>query len=285
MSIKTAKAVSGAPASIPGVKHVIAVASGKGGVGKSTTTVNLAVSLQRAGARVGILDADIYGPNIPQLLGAHEHPKSSDGKTLLPVEAHGLQTMSIGYLIDQDDQPMIWRGPMATGALQQLLRDTQWDNLDYLFIDLPPGTGDIQLTMSQKIPVTGGVIVTTPQDIALLDVKKGLKMFERVKIPVLGILENMAGHICSKCGHLDHVFGQGGGAHVANEYNVDLLGSVPLDRRIREQSDHGLPITLADGESEISQAYATAATCLSEKIDRQARSGGVKFPKIVVETS
>jgi ATP-binding protein involved in chromosome partitioning len=267
---------------IPGVKNVIAVASGKGGVGKSTTTVNLALALVKLGARVGVLDADIYGPSIPLMLGVNEHPKSKDGKRLEPVPAHGLQTMSIGYLLDDEKRPVIWRGPMVSSALQQLLRDTNWDNLDYLLIDLPPGTGDIQLTMSQKIPVSGGVVVTTPQDVALLDARKGLEMFNRVKISVLGVLENMAQHICSECGHVEHIFGEAGGQQLADTVNVPLLGSLPLNIRIREQSDKGEPIVVQEVSGEIANAYKIAALSMVANLSLQGEGARGKFPKIVV---
>src|SRR5207249_1906171 len=232
---------------IPGIKNIIAVASGKGGVGKSTTAVNLALALAAEGAQVGVLDADIYGPSQPTMLGIAGRPESRDGKTLEPLEAYGLQAMSIGCLIDVDT-PMVWRGPMVTQALQQLLTQTNWRDLDYLIIDMPPGTGDIQLTLSQKVPVTGAVIVTTPQDIALLDARKGLKMFEKVGIPILGIVENMSTHICSNCGHEEHIFGQGGAERMCKEYGVELLGSLPLDIAIREQADSGKPTVVADPE-------------------------------------
>ncbi|OGV72439.1 MAG: ATP-binding protein, partial [Methylophilales bacterium RIFCSPHIGHO2_02_FULL_57_10] len=229
---------------IPNVKNIIAVASGKGGVGKSTTAVNLALALAAEGASVGILDADIYGPSQPLMLGINARPESTDGKSMEPLEAYGVQAMSIGFLIDMDT-PMVWRGPMVTGALEQLLRETNWRALDYLVIDLPPGTGDIQLTLSQKVPVTGAIIVTTPQDIALLDARKGLKMFEKVGVPIVGLVENMSTHICSKCGHEEHIFGAGGGAQMCKDYDVELLGSLPLDIKIRENSDNGMPIVAA----------------------------------------
>ncbi|OGI49684.1 MAG: ATPase, partial [Candidatus Muproteobacteria bacterium RIFCSPHIGHO2_02_FULL_65_16] len=217
---------------IPGVKNIIAVASGKGGVGKSTVAVNLALALSVEGANVGILDADIYGPSQPRMLGVKMKPESKDGKSLEPLVSYHLQSMSIGYLVEEDT-PMIWRGPMVTQALEQLLKDTNWKDLDYLVVDLPPGTGDTQLTLAQKVPVTGAVIVTTPQDIALLDARKALKMFEKVEIPVLGVVENMSTHICSKCGHEEHIFGEGGGQRMAADYDVDFLGALPLDIRIR----------------------------------------------------
>jgi len=263
------------------IKNIIAVASGKGGVGKSTTTTNLALALHLEGARVGILDADIYGPNQPQMLGATEKPSSKDGKTLTPVMAHGIQSMSIGYLVDANT-PMVWRAPMAVGALQQLLADTEWDNLDYLLIDLPPGTGDIQLTLAQKIPLTGAVIVTTPQDIALLDVRKAIEMFNKVKVPVLGVVENMSMHICSQCGHAEPIFGEGGGASMAQEYQVDLLGSLPLDIKIRQQADAGKPIVITEPEGKIAQIYRTIACKVVAKL-QQVEKITTKFPKIVIE--
>ena len=245
---------------LPNVKNIIAVASGKGGVGKSTTSVNLALALAAEGANVGLLDADIYGPSQPQMLGISGRPESTDGKSMDPMLAHGIQAMSIGFLID-NDTPMVWRGPMVTGALEQLLRDTKWRDLDYLVIDLPPGTGDIQLTLAQKIPVTGAIIVTTPQDIALLDARKGLKMFEKVSIPILGIVENMSTHICSQCGHEEHIFGTGGGALMSKDYSVDLLGSLPLDIKIREQSDGGQPTVIADPNGPIATIYKKNSAC------------------------
>lgn len=265
------------------IKNIIAVAAGKGGVGKSTTTVNLALALKAEGARVGILDADIYGPNQPQMLGVAptQRPKSKNGKTLEPIIAHGIQSMSIGYLIDSNT-PMVWRGPMATSALQQLLNDTAWDNLDYLLIDLPPGTGDIQLTLAQKIPLTGAIIVTTPQDIALLDVRKAIAMFEKVKVPILGVVENMSIHICSQCNHAESIFGHGGGEQIAKQFNVDLLGSLPLDIRIREQVDQGNPTVVAEPDSKITQIYRDIARQLAAKL-LQANRYTSKFPNIVIE--
>jgi ATP-binding protein involved in chromosome partitioning len=269
---------------LPNVKNIIAVASGKGGVGKSTTSVNLALALAAEGATVGLLDADIYGPSQPQMLGISGRPESSDGKSMDPMLAHGIQAMSIGFLID-NDTPMVWRGPMVTGALEQLLRDTKWNNLDYLVIDLPPGTGDIQLTLAQKIPVTGAIIVTTPQDIALLDARKGLKMFEKVNIPILGIVENMSTHICSNCGHEEHIFGSGGGAAMCKDYNVDLLGSLPLDIKIREQSDNGKPTVIAEPDSKIAQIYKQIARAAAIKIANSSVNHSNKFPNIVIQNT
>jgi len=253
------------------VRNVIAIASGKGGVGKSTTAVNLALALQRQGARVGLLDADIYGPSVPAMLGLSGRPDSPDNKSIEPLRAFGVEAMSIGLLIDTDT-PMIWRGPMATSALTQLFNDTLWDDLDYLLVDLPPGTGDIQLTLSQKIPVAGAVIVTTPQEIATLDARKALKMFEKVEVPVLGIVENMAVHTCSNCGHTEHLFGEGGGQRMAAEYGVPLLGSLPLEIAIREQGDAGTPIVAAAPESAAAQAYLAAATRLAEELAKRPRA-------------
>lgn len=269
---------------LPGVKNIIAVASGKGGVGKSTTAVNLALALAAEGATVGILDADIYGPSQPQMLGISGRPDSADGKSIEPMQSHGIQAMSIGFLVDVDT-PMVWRGPMVTGALEQLLRDTRWKDLDYLVIDLPPGTGDIQLTLSQKVPVTGAIIVTTPQDIALLDARKGLKMFEKVGIPILGIVENMSTHICSNCGHEEHIFGAGGGAAMGKDYNVDLLGSLPLDIRIREQADGGTPTVVADPDSKIAATYRSIARTTAIKIAQLGLDHSSKFPSIVIQNT
>jgi ATP-binding protein involved in chromosome partitioning len=269
---------------LPNVKNVIAVASGKGGVGKSTTSVNLALALAAEGATVGLLDADIYGPSQPQMLGLSGRPDSADGKSIEPMEAYGIQAMSIGFLVDTDT-PMVWRGPMVTGALEQLLRDTKWRDLDYLIIDLPPGTGDIQLTLAQKIPVTGAIIVTTPQDIALLDARKGLKMFEKVGIPILGIVENMSTHICSNCGHEEHVFGAGGGESMCKDYNVDLLGSLPLDIKIREQADNGKPTVVAEPESTIATIYKSIARQSAIKIANAGLDHSSKFPNIVIQNT
>ena len=269
---------------IPGVKNIIAVASGKGGVGKSTTAVNLALALVAEGARVGLLDADIYGPSQPQMLGISGRPESADGKSLEPMEAFGLQAMSIGFLIDVET-PMVWRGPMVTQALQQLLGDTRWKEVDYLVIDLPPGTGDIQLTLAQQVPVTGAVSVTTPQDIALLDARKGLKMFEKVGIPILGIVENMSTHICSKCGHEEHIFGAGGGDRMAKDYGVEMLGALPLDIQIREQGDAGRPTVATDPDGRVAEIYRAIARKVAIKIAEQARDMTSKFPNIVVQNT
>lgn len=269
---------------IKGIKNIIAVASGKGGVGKSTTAVNLALALAEEGASVGILDADIYGPSQPRMLGVHGKPESKDGKTLEPMSGHGIQAMSIGFLVDEET-PMIWRGPMVTQALQQLLNDTNWDDLDYLVVDLPPGTGDTQLTLAQQVPVSGAVIVTTPQDIALLDARKGLKMFEKVEVPVLGIVENMSIHICSNCGHEEHIFGEGGGKRMAEQYDVDFLGALPLDIRIREETDAGKPTVVAEPESRIAQIYREIARRTAAKLSQQAKNYAAKFPKIVIQNN
>ena len=269
---------------LPNVKNIIAVASGKGGVGKSTTAVNLALALSAEGARVGILDADIYGPSQPTMLGIHGRPESTDGQILEPMTGQGLQAMSIGFLIDEDT-PMVWRGPMVTSALEQLLKQTNWKDLDYLVVDMPPGTGDIQLTLSQKVPVTGAVIVTTPQDIALLDARKGLKMFEKVGVPILGLVENMAIHVCSNCGHQEHIFGQGGGQKMAADYNIHYLGGLPLDIRIREQADSGRPTVVADPDGELSLVYKEIARKVAVRIAEQARDMSLKFPTIVVQNT
>ena len=269
---------------LPNVKNTIAVASGKGGVGKSTTSINLALALHAEGASVGILDADIYGPSQPRMLGLKGKPDSHDGKTVEPKENYHIQSMSIGYLIDEET-PMIWRGPMVTGALEQLLNDTNWRDLDYLVIDLPPGTGDIQLTLCQKIPVSGAVIVTTPQDIALLDARKALKMFEKVQVPVLGIIENMSTHICSKCGNEEHIFGSGGGESMAKQYEVELLGSLPLDVKIREGGDNGKPTVAIEPNSVISDNYRDIARSVAAKISLQAKDYTSRFPKIVIENN
>ncbi len=269
---------------IDNVKNIIAVASGKGGVGKSTVSVNLALALAAEGAKVGLLDADIYGPSQPRMLGIEGRPESKDGQTLEPMQAHGIQAMSIGFLIDEET-PMIWRGPMVTQALEQLLNDTNWSGLDYLVIDLPPGTGDTQLTLAQKVPVSGAVIVTTPQDIALLDARKGFKMFEKVEVPVLGIVENMSTHICSNCGHEEPIFGAGGGRRMAEQYHVEFLGQLPLDIRIREETDSGNPTVAADPDCNISQAYREIARNASARLALQAKDYAAKFPNIVIQNN
>ena len=263
------------------VKNIIAVASGKGGVGKSTTAANLALALAAEGASVGVLDADIYGPSQPMMMGINRRPESDDGKTMEPLENYGVQVMSIGFLVDQDEA-MIWRGPMATQALEQLLRQTNWKDLDYLIIDMPPGTGDIQLTLSQRVPITGAVIVTTPQDIALLDAKKGIKMFEKVGVPILGIVENMAVHVCSNCGQVEHIFGADGGKKMAADYGMDYLGALPLDMSIRLQADSGKPTVVADPDGEVAQIYKKVAREVAVKIARQAKDFSSKFPTISI---
>ncbi len=269
---------------IPGIKNIIAVASGKGGVGKSTTAVNLALALSAEGASVGILDADIYGPSQPMMLGIAGRPESKDGKSLEPMEGHGLQASSIGFLIDVDT-PMVWRGPMVTQALEQLLKDTRWRELDYLVVDLPPGTGDIQLTLAQKVPVTGAVIVTTPQDIALIDARKGFKMFEKVGIPILGVVENMSVHVCPKCGHESHIFGEGGAARMCKDYGTELLGQLPLDSAIREQADSGKPTLVADPDGRVSATYKRIARRCAVRIAESQRDMTAKFPNIVVQNT
>jgi ATP-binding protein involved in chromosome partitioning len=269
---------------VPGIKNIIAVASGKGGVGKSTTAVNLALALAAEGAAVGVLDADIYGPSQPMMLGIAGRPQSTDGKSLEPMMGHGLQAISIGFLIDVDT-PMVWRGPMVTQALEQLLKDTRWRDLDYLVVDLPPGTGDIQLTLAQKVPVTGVVIVTTPQDIALIDARKGLKMFEKVGIPILGIVENMSIHVCPKCGHESHIFGSGGAERMCKEYGMELLGQLPLDESIREQADSGKPTVVSDPDGRAAEIYRRIARRCAVKIAESQKDMTSKFPNIVVQNT
>ncbi|MEO8281435.1 MAG: iron-sulfur cluster carrier protein ApbC [Ideonella sp.] len=264
---------------LPKVKNIVAVASGKGGVGKSTTAVNLALALAAEGAAVGILDADIYGPSLPMMMGIEGRPESSDGKSMEPMENFGVQVISIGFLVDPD-QAMIWRGPMATQALEQLLRQTNWGELDYLIVDMPPGTGDIQLTLSQRVPLTGAVIVTTPQDIALLDARKGIKMFEKVGVPILGIVENMAVHVCENCGHVEHIFGQDGGKRMAAEYEMDYLGALPLNLSIRVQTDNGRPTVVSDPDGEIAGLYKAVARQVAVKISQRAKDYSSKFPTI-----
>ena len=269
---------------VPGIKNIIAVASGKGGVGKSTTAVNLALGLAAEGASVGVLDADIYGPSQPIMLGIRGRPESRDGKSLEPMEGHGIQAMSIGFLIDPDT-PMVWRGPMVTQALEQLLNETKWRDIDYQVVDLPPGTGDIQLTLAQRVPVTGAVIVTTPQDIALIDARKGLKMFEKVGIPILGIVENMSIHICPKCGHEERIFGAGGGERMSKDTDVELLGALPLDIAIREQADSGKPTMVSDPDGRIAGIYRQIARRVAVKIADKAQDHTAAFPKIVVQNT
>jgi ATP-binding protein involved in chromosome partitioning len=266
---------------MPNVKNIVAVASGKGGVGKSTTAANLALALAAEGAKVGVLDADIYGPSQPMMLGISQRPESEDGKTMEPLENHGIQVMSIGFLIDQDEA-MIWRGPMATQALEQLLRQTNWQELDYLIVDMPPGTGDIQLTLSQRVPMTGAVIVTTPQDIALIDAKKAVTMFRKVDVPILGIVENMAVHVCSNCGHAEHIFGEGGGKRYAQEQGIDYLGALPLDMQIRLQADSGKPTVVADPDGAAAAIYKDIARQVAVKIASKAKDFSAKFPTIAV---
>ncbi|MES2115973.1 MAG: iron-sulfur cluster carrier protein ApbC [Pseudomonadota bacterium] len=267
---------------MPNVKNIIAVASGKGGVGKSTTAVNLALALAAEGASVGVLDADIYGPSQPMMLGVNGRPETKDGKTMEPLENYGLQVSSIGFMIDPDE-PMVWRGPMVTQALQQLLEQTNWRDLDYLIVDMPPGTGDIQLTLSQKVPVTGAVIVTTPQDIALLDARKGLKMFEKVGIPILGIVENMSTHICSNCGHAEEIFGSGGGAKMCKDFGVEFLGALPLTMAIREQTDSGKPTVVAEPDGPVAAIYKDIARKIAVQVSEKAKDMTSKFPSIVIK--
>lgn len=279
-----ARAVQPGMQSIHSIKNIIAVASGKGGVGKSTTAVNLALALASEGAAVGILDADIYGPNQPQMLGADEAMPDKDHKGMNPILRHGIQSMSIGYLIDKTT-PIVWRGPMVTGALLQLLNETKWQDLDYLFIDMPPGTGDIQLTLAQKIPVCGAVIVTTPQEVALLDARKGIEMFYKVKIPVLGVVENMSVHVCSHCGHKEPIFGLGGGEKIADEYQVSLLGQLPLIKKIREQADSGMPTVIAEPDSDVAKMYRTIGKKIAARLSLQAKNYDALFPKIIIENN
>ena len=274
MSFTASRAVQQALAPLGNIRNILAIGSGKGGVGKSTTTVNLALALAAGGASVGVLDADVYGPSIPTMLGLSGKPQSPDGKSIRPMRAHGIEAMSIGLLVDPDT-PMIWRGPMATSALTQLLNDTLWggdDGLDYLVVDLPPGTGDIQLTLAQKIPVAGAVVVTTPQEVATLDARKALNMFRKVDVAVLGLVENMAQHVCSNCGHVEHLFGQGGAADMAARYGVPVLGSLPLEIGIREQGDAGVPIVAAAPESAAAQAYRATARMLVEELEKRPRA-------------
>ena len=266
---------------LAGVKNIIAVASGKGGVGKSTTAANLALALAAEGATVGLLDADIYGPSQPMMMGIQGRPESLDGKLMEPMMNYGVQVMSIGFLVAQDEA-MIWRGPMATQALEQLLRQTTWKDLDYLIVDMPPGTGDIQLTLSQRVPMTGAVIVTTPQDIALLDAKKGIKMFEKVGVPILGIVENMAVHICSNCGQVEHIFGEGGGKKMAADYKMDYLGALPLDLKIRLQADNGMPTVVAEPDGDIAAIYKAVARQVAITVAAKAKDFSAKFPTITI---
>ena len=280
-----AHAVQGTLKPLKGVKNIVAVASGKGGVGKSTTAANLALALAQEGARVGLLDADIYGPSMPQMMGlVGQQPESDDGKTMHPLKAHGVQTMSIGFMIDVDS-PMVWRGPMVTQALEQLLNQTNWDDLDYLVVDMPPGTGDTQLTLAQKVPVTGAIIVTTPQDIALIDARKGLKMFEKVGIPILGLVENMSIHICSKCGHEEHIFGHGGGEQMCKDYETEFLGALPLELAIREMADSGKPTVVGAPDSRAADIYRTIARRVAVKVAERAKDMTHKFPNIVVQNT
>lgn len=279
----SARQVQGALKPLENIRNIVAVASAKGGVGKSTSAVNLALALAQEGARVGILDADIYGPSQPRMMGVSgKKPDSPDGKTITPLDNYGVQVMSIGFLIEEDT-PMVWRGPMVTQALTQLLNETRWEALDYLIIDMPPGTGDIQLTLSQKVPVAGAVVITTPQDIATLDARKGVKMFEKVKVPVLGILENMSIHCCSQCGHEEHIFGAGGGQRLADQEGVELIGSMPLDIRIREQADAGRPTVVSDPDSRAAEMYREAARRTAALLSQLDPAGASRFPKIVID--
>ncbi len=280
-SVITAHAVQRGVQLLPGVKNIVAVASGKGGVGKSTTAANLALALAAEGARVGLLDADIYGPSVPMMMGVQGKPDTLDGKTMEPLVGHGVQVMSIGFLVEPD-QAMVWRGPMATQALEQLLRQTNWKDLDYLVVDMPPGTGDIQLTLAQRVPMTGAVIVTTPQDIALLDARKGIKMFEKVGVPILGIVENMAVHICSQCGHAEHIFGEDGGKKMAAEFQMDYLGALPLALHIREQADSGTPTVVAAPDGEVAGMYKSIARRLAVTIAAKNKDFSSKFPTITI---
>ena len=266
----------------PGVKNIIAVASGKGGVGKSTVAVNLALALKAEGANVGILDADIYGPSQPRMLGLRGTPSTKEGKRIVPMVGHGIQCMSAGFLVDEET-PMVWRGPMVTQALMQLIGNTDWQDLDYLIVDMPPGTGDIQLTLSQRVPVSGAVIVTTPQEIALLDARKGLKMFQKVNVGILGIVENMGTHVCSHCGHEEAIFASGGGERMAKQYGVPFLGSMPLDISIREQTDSGNPSVVADPEGKIAQRYRDIARRTAAQLALAGKDYAGAFPKIVIE--
>lgn len=270
------------PSAMPHVKYTIAIASGKGGVGKSTTAVNVALALSKEGKRAGILDADIYGPSQPLMLGSSERPMTTANKKLNPILCHGIQSMSIGYLVDEK-AAMVWRGPMVSMALQQLLHDTQWDNLDYLVIDLPPGTGDIQLTLAQKIPVSGAVIVTTPQDLALLDARRACEMFRKVNVPVLGVIENMSVHICSQCGHQERIFGEGGGRHLAEQYGIELLGALPLDSAIREETDGGMPTVARNPDSPNAILYRMIARRMIEKLSSTVEKMSGDFPKITIQ--
>ena len=277
-------AVQGELKPLANVRNIIAVGSGKGGVGKSTTAVNLALALAAEGLAVGVLDADIYGPSVPMMMGISGKPESDDGKTMDPLMAYGVQTMSIGFMIDVDS-PMVWRGPMVTQALEQLLNQTNWDDLDYLVVDMPPGTGDTQLTLAQKVPVTGAIIVTTPQDIALIDARKGLKMFEKVGIPILGLVENMSIHICSKCGHEEHIFGHGGGEQMCKDYETEFLGALPLELAIREMADSGKPTVVGAPDSRAADIYRTIARRVAVKVAERAKDMTHKFPNIVVQNT